>query len=149
MGVAACTGLSGVPCMLPWEVFWNKSSQQLLQWVSAVVQASAVLLLAAGSQCWGIRNVPLCLNSHWYSKQGRKMLEKYSTELSLASLCPEHPGNTKTPCKNYQGHWERVILFFLFIAEHPRKDTLELINFCLYDTGWSLVLTGSWTKILN
>lgn len=76
----------GVPWMLPWKAFWKKSfPAPAAGGFSCCSDHLLCCSWAARSECWGMENVPLCLNSHCYSKQGRKSLEKNNTELSLAS----------------------------------------------------------------
>lgn len=132
--MAACTGPSGEVshgCCLE-RHFGKSPSQHLLQWVSAVAQAICFAVPGLQNRSVGRwRSVPLCLNSHCYSKQGRRMLEKNSTELSLAFLSPEHPGSTKTQCRGT----EEQYLFLLIIVEYPRNDLLEFLFVCMTQDG--------------
>lgn len=113
-GVAACTAPSAEVshgCCLE-RHFVKSPSQHLLQWVSAVAQP--ICFAVPGLQhlsVGGWRNVQLCLNSECSSKQGRKMLGKDSTELSLASLSPKNPGSTKTQSKKLSGALGNSILY--------------------------------------
>lgn len=94
----------------------------LLQWVPAVAQP--ICFDVPGLQdlsFGGWRNVPLCLNSHCSLKQERRILEKDSAELSLASLSPEYPGSTKTQCKKLSGHWEAVFYSFSLLLSTQGK----------------------------
>lgn len=78
-----------------------------------LLRPSALLLL--GCKIWVLGDGEMF---HWTwthtatRNQGRKTLEKKTTELSLISLSPKHPGSTKTQCRNYQEQWE--IVFYSF-----------------------------------